>query len=71
MPPVRPRGIRLGSPAGTTRGFGEAEFREIGDMIAEVLDGLAQERRRRATARSRRRSSERVRDADCAASRST
>jgi glycine hydroxymethyltransferase len=35
-------GIRLGSPAGTTRGFGEAEFREIGRLITEVLDGLAQ-----------------------------
>jgi glycine hydroxymethyltransferase len=35
-------GIRLGSPAGTTRGFGEAEFREIGHLITEVLDGLAQ-----------------------------
>jgi glycine hydroxymethyltransferase len=34
-------GIRLGSPAGTTRGFGEAEFREIGKLINEVLDGLA------------------------------
>jgi glycine hydroxymethyltransferase len=33
-------GIRLGSPAGTTRGFGQAEFRQIGRMIAEVLDGL-------------------------------
>jgi len=33
-------GIRLGSPAGTTRGFGQAEFREIGRMIAEVLDGV-------------------------------
>jgi glycine hydroxymethyltransferase len=33
-------GIRLGSPAGTTRGFGRAEFREIGRMIREVLDGL-------------------------------
>ena len=33
-------GIRLGTPAGTTRGFGEAEFREIGNMIAEVMDGL-------------------------------
>ncbi|MGI9352697.1 MAG: serine hydroxymethyltransferase [Rhizobiaceae bacterium] len=33
-------GIRLGSPAGTTRGFGEEEFREIGNFITEVLDGL-------------------------------
>jgi glycine hydroxymethyltransferase len=33
-------GIRLGSPAGTTRGFGQAEFRQIGRMIVEVLDGL-------------------------------
>ena len=33
-------GIRLGSPAGTTRGFGEAEFREIGGWIAEVVEGL-------------------------------
>jgi glycine hydroxymethyltransferase len=33
-------GIRLGTPAGTTRGFGEAEFREIGQLIVEVLDGL-------------------------------
>jgi glycine hydroxymethyltransferase len=34
-------GIRLGSPAATTRGFGVAEFREVGRMIGEVLDGLA------------------------------
>ena len=34
-------GIRLGSPAGTTRGFGIAEFQQIGECIAEVLDGLA------------------------------
>jgi glycine hydroxymethyltransferase len=33
-------GVRLGTPAGTTRGFGAAEFREIGKLIAEVLDGL-------------------------------
>ena len=41
--PERPfvtSGVRLGSPAGTTRGFGQAEFREIGKLIAEVLDGL-------------------------------
>ena len=34
-------GVRLGSPAGTTRGFGEAEFRLIADWIVEVVDGLA------------------------------
>ena len=34
-------GIRLGTPAGTTRGFGVAEFHRIGDWITEVLDGLA------------------------------
>jgi len=33
-------GIRLGAPAGTTRGFGEAEFREIGGLIAKVVEGL-------------------------------
>jgi glycine hydroxymethyltransferase len=35
-------GIRLGSPAGTTRGFGQAEFRRIGQLVAQVVDGLAQ-----------------------------
>jgi glycine hydroxymethyltransferase len=39
--PTVTSGVRLGSPAGTTRGFGAAEFREIGGMIVEVLDGLA------------------------------
>jgi glycine hydroxymethyltransferase len=39
--PTITSGIRLGSPAGTTRGFGEAEFRLIGDWIVEVVDGLA------------------------------
>jgi glycine hydroxymethyltransferase len=34
-------GIRLGTPACTTRGFGIAEFRQVGDMIAELLDVLA------------------------------
>ena len=34
-------GIRLGTPAGTTRGFGEAEFAAIGQLIAEVVDGMA------------------------------
>ena len=40
-PPAVTSGLRLGSPAGTTRGFGEAEFRRIGQLIAEVVDGLA------------------------------
>jgi len=40
LPPVKTSGIRVGSPAGTTRGFGVAEFRDIADMIADVLDGL-------------------------------
>jgi glycine hydroxymethyltransferase len=39
--PAVASGIRIGSPAGTTRGFGLAEFRSIGRMMAEVLDGLA------------------------------
>lgn len=38
--PTITSGVRLGTPAGTTRGFGEAEFREIGALILEVLDGL-------------------------------
>ena len=38
--PAITSGIRLGTPAATTRGFGEAEFREVGLMIGEVLDGL-------------------------------
>ena len=40
LPPVKTSGIRVGSPAGTTRGFGTGEFREIGNMVADVLDGL-------------------------------
>ena len=40
QPPMKTSGIRVGSPAGTTRGFGPAEFRLIGDMVADVLDGL-------------------------------
>jgi len=39
--PAITSGIRLGSPAATTRGFGTAEFRQVGQMIAEVLDGLS------------------------------
>ena len=39
--PMVTSGVRLGAPAGTTRGFGVAEFREVGRMIADVLDGLA------------------------------
>ncbi|MEO6580055.1 MAG: serine hydroxymethyltransferase [Sphingomicrobium sp.] len=41
LPPMQTSGIRVGSPAGTTRGFGEAEFGEIGDMVADVLAGVA------------------------------
>jgi glycine hydroxymethyltransferase len=41
LPPAKTSGIRVGSPAGTTRGFGPAEFVGVGDMIADVLDGLA------------------------------
>ena len=39
--PMITSGIRLGSPAATTRGFGESEFRQIGDWINQVVDGLA------------------------------
>ena len=39
--PTITSGVRLGTPAGTTRGFGEAEFRQIADWIVEVVDGLA------------------------------
>ncbi|HYJ83575.1 MAG TPA: serine hydroxymethyltransferase [Allosphingosinicella sp.] len=40
LPPVKTSGIRVGSPAGTTRGFGTQEFRDIADMVADVLEGL-------------------------------
>jgi glycine hydroxymethyltransferase len=40
--PTVTSGIRLGTPAGTSRGFGVAEFHQIGEMIVEVLDALAQ-----------------------------
>ncbi len=39
--PTITSGVRLGTPAGTTRGFAEAEFRQIGQWIVEVVDGLA------------------------------
>jgi glycine hydroxymethyltransferase len=41
--PMVTSGIRLGTPAGTTRGFGVAEFRRVGELIVEVLDGLARD----------------------------
>src|SRR5207302_9848998 len=40
--PTVTSGVRLGTPAGTTRGFGIAEFQEIGELIVEVLDVLSQ-----------------------------
>jgi glycine hydroxymethyltransferase len=43
--PTVTSGIRLGTPACTTRGFGIAEFRQVGEMITEVLDVLAQKKR--------------------------
>jgi glycine hydroxymethyltransferase len=39
--PAITSGVRLGSPAGTTRGFGTAEFKEIGKLIVEVVDAVA------------------------------
>jgi glycine hydroxymethyltransferase len=39
--PTITSGIRLGTPAGTTRGFGVAEFQEVGKLIGEVIDGLS------------------------------
>jgi glycine hydroxymethyltransferase len=39
--PTITSGVRLGTPAGTTRGFGEPEFRQIGRWIIEVVEGLA------------------------------
>jgi glycine hydroxymethyltransferase len=41
QPPTVTSGIRLGTPAGTTRGFGAGEFAQVAEMIVEVLDGLA------------------------------
>ncbi len=42
-PPLNPSGIRLGSPAVTTRGFKEAEMREVGGLISDVLHGVTDE----------------------------
>ena len=39
--PTITSGVRLGTPAGTTRGFGVAEFKKVGELIGDVLDGLA------------------------------
>jgi glycine hydroxymethyltransferase len=41
QPPMVTSGVRLGTPAGTTRGFGVEEFKHIGELIGDVLDGLA------------------------------
>ncbi|OXE35054.1 MAG: serine hydroxymethyltransferase [Phenylobacterium zucineum] len=41
LPPMQTSGLRVGTPAGTTRGFGEAEFVQVGKWIGEVLDGVA------------------------------
>ena len=42
LPPMQTSGLRVGSPAGTSRGFGPGEFRQVGKWIGEVLDGLGQ-----------------------------
>ncbi|MDP3658457.1 MAG: serine hydroxymethyltransferase [Phenylobacterium sp.] len=41
LPPMQTSGLRVGTPAGTTRGFGPEEFRQVGQWIGEVLDGVA------------------------------
>ena len=41
MPPKITSGIRIGTPAGTTRGFKEAEFEQVGNWIADVVDAVA------------------------------
>ena len=40
--PAVTSGVRVGTPACTTRGFGVAEFRDVGRVMADVLDGLAE-----------------------------
>jgi glycine hydroxymethyltransferase len=47
-PPMNPSGIRLGSPAVTTRGFGQEQMREVASLITEVLNNLASEETRAA-----------------------
>jgi glycine hydroxymethyltransferase len=42
QPPMVTSGIRLGTPASTTRGFGTQEFRQVAALIAEVVEGVAQ-----------------------------
>ena len=54
-PPLNPSGVRLGSPAVTTRGFEEGEMREVGDLIATVLQGVAAGERDSAVAAVRKR----------------
>src|SRR5580692_1911343 len=39
--PAITSGVRLGSPAATSRGFGVAEFKRVGELVVETLDGLA------------------------------
>jgi len=41
LPPMQTSGLRVGTPAGTTRGFGVAEFRQVGKWIGEVLDAVS------------------------------
>jgi len=51
--PTITSGVRLGTPAATTRGFGVEEFRQVGELIGDVLDGLAQNPENNAEAEAR------------------